>query len=81
MPPVDILLAAPADRHQLGILHPDRDYDLIAERTDLRFASEWLAMAGSRSVKPPPISEPNRMKLKANNSDRTCAAHPVPVRT
>jgi len=47
MPPVDILVAALADRHQLGILHYDRDYDLIAARTDLRFASEWLAEAGS----------------------------------
>lgn len=47
MPPVDILLAALADRYQLGILHYDRDYDLIAARTDLRFASEWLAQAGS----------------------------------
>ena len=47
MPPVDLLLAALAERHQLGILHYDRDYDLIAARTDLRFASEWLAAAGS----------------------------------
>jgi predicted nucleic acid-binding protein len=47
LPPVDILLAALADRHRLGILHYDRDYDLIAARTDLRFASEWLARAGS----------------------------------
>jgi predicted nucleic acid-binding protein len=47
LPPVDILLAALADRHGLGILHYDRDYDLIAARTDLRFASEWLAPAGS----------------------------------
>jgi predicted nucleic acid-binding protein len=47
MPPVDVLLAALAERHQLGILHYDRDYDLIAARTDLRFSSEWLAAAGS----------------------------------
>jgi len=47
LPPVDILLAALADRHGLGILHYDRDYDLIAARTDLRFASEWLATTGS----------------------------------
>lgn len=47
MPPVDILVAALADRHEVGILHYDRDYDLIAARTDLRFASEWLAKAGS----------------------------------
>jgi hypothetical protein len=47
LPPVDLLLAALAERHQLGILHYDRDYDLIAARTDLRFTSEWLAPAGS----------------------------------
>ena len=47
MPPVDLLLAALAERHRLGILHHDRDDDLIAARTDLRFASEWLAPAGS----------------------------------
>jgi predicted nucleic acid-binding protein len=47
MPPVDLLLAALADRYQLGILHYDRDYDLIAARTDLRFPSEWLVKAGA----------------------------------
>ncbi|HUY74476.1 MAG TPA: PIN domain-containing protein [Candidatus Dormibacteraeota bacterium] len=47
MPPVDILQAAIADRHQLGILHYDRDFDLIGARTDLTFDSEWLAKAGS----------------------------------
>ena len=38
-PPVDLLIAALADRHDLGILHYDQDYDLIAEKTDLRFDS------------------------------------------
>jgi len=47
LPPVDILQAAIADRHQLGILHYDRDFDLIGARTDLSFDSEWLAKAGS----------------------------------
>jgi len=47
MPPVDILLAALADRHQFGILHYDRGYDVIGARTDLTFTSEWLAKAGS----------------------------------
>jgi predicted nucleic acid-binding protein len=47
MPPVDLVVAALADRHGLGILHYDRDYDLIASQTDLRFQSEWLAPAGS----------------------------------
>ena len=30
-----------------GVLHYDRDYDLIAERSGLDFQSEWLAPAGS----------------------------------
>lgn len=45
--PVDLLLAALADEHGLGILHYDRDFDVIAEKTDLRFASIWLAEPGS----------------------------------
>ena len=32
-----------ADRHNLGILHYDHDYDVIAEKTDLRFDSVWVA--------------------------------------
>lgn len=47
LPPVDLLIAAVADRHQLGVLHYDHDYDVLAERTELRFQSEWLAPAGS----------------------------------
>jgi len=47
LPPVDVLIAAIADRHQLGVLHYDHDYDVLAERTDLRFESAWLAPAGS----------------------------------
>jgi predicted nucleic acid-binding protein len=47
LPPVDLLLAALADRHGVGILHYDRDYDLIAEKTDLRFESVWLADRGT----------------------------------
>jgi predicted nucleic acid-binding protein len=47
LPPVDLLIAAIADRHRIGVLHYDRDYDLIAEKTDLDFESIWLAPAGS----------------------------------
>jgi predicted nucleic acid-binding protein len=47
LPPVDLLMAAIADRHGLGVLHYDHDYDLIAAKTDLRFASVWLAERGS----------------------------------
>jgi predicted nucleic acid-binding protein len=47
LPPVDLLVAAIADRHGLGVLHYDRDYDLLAEKTDLDVGSVWLAPAGS----------------------------------
>jgi predicted nucleic acid-binding protein len=47
LPPVDLLVAALADRHQAGVLHYDHDYDLLAEMTDLRFESVWLVPRGS----------------------------------
>jgi predicted nucleic acid-binding protein len=47
LPPVDLLVAAIADRHRLGVLHYDHDYDLISEKTDLRLESVWLSPAGS----------------------------------
>jgi predicted nucleic acid-binding protein len=47
LPPVDLLVAGLADRHGLGILHYDHDYDLIVEKTDLRFDSVWLADRGT----------------------------------
>lgn len=47
LPPVDLLIAALADRHGLGVLHYDHDYDLIAEKTDLAFDSVWLAARGT----------------------------------
>jgi predicted nucleic acid-binding protein len=47
LPPVDLLIAALADRHNLGILHYDHDYELIAEKTDLTFESAWLADRGT----------------------------------
>jgi predicted nucleic acid-binding protein len=47
VPPVDLMIAAIAHRHGLGVLHYDRDYDLIAEKTDLDFESVWLATAGT----------------------------------
>lgn len=47
LPPSDVLIAACAHRAEAGVLHYDRDYDRIAEHTDLVFESEWLAAAGS----------------------------------
>lgn len=47
LPPVDLIIAALADRHRVGVLHYDHDYDALAEKTDLRFPSVWLARRGS----------------------------------
>jgi predicted nucleic acid-binding protein len=47
LPPVDLIIAALADRHHVGVLHYDHDYDTLAARTDLRFASVWLSRRGS----------------------------------
>ena len=47
MPPVDLLIAAIAHVHRVGVLHYDRDFDLIRTKTSLRFQSVWLARAGS----------------------------------
>lgn len=45
--PSDLLIAACAHIHGAGVLHYDRDYDVLAELTGLRFESQWLAPAGS----------------------------------
>lgn len=47
LPPSDIVIAACAHRAEGGVLHYDRDYDLIAKHTELRFESEWLSPAAS----------------------------------
>lgn len=45
--PVDLLVAAIAHDHALGVLHYDRGYDTIAEHTRLRVRSVWVASRGS----------------------------------
>jgi predicted nucleic acid-binding protein len=47
LPPVDLLVAALADRYDLAVLHYDHDYDVIAEKTGLDFDSEWLVPRGT----------------------------------
>ncbi|HWH10383.1 MAG TPA: PIN domain-containing protein [Solirubrobacteraceae bacterium] len=47
MPPVDLILAAVAERHQVGVLHYDGDYDILTTKTDLDFESVWLAPRGT----------------------------------
>jgi predicted nucleic acid-binding protein len=43
----DLVIAAAADQHSLGVLHYDADYDTIAEHTTLTYRSRWIAERGS----------------------------------
>jgi hypothetical protein len=45
--PTDLVIAACAHLADGGVLHYDRDYDLILEHTRLSFESVWLAEAGT----------------------------------
>ncbi len=45
--PSDLLVAACAHINRAGVLHYDRDYDIVAELTVLSFDSRWLAPAGT----------------------------------
>lgn len=47
MSPADLMIAACAHVAGGGVLHYDRDYDLILEHTRLRFESVWLAEPGT----------------------------------
>jgi predicted nucleic acid-binding protein len=47
LPPIDVMIAACAHEIGAGVLHYDRDYDVLATRTSLRFQSEWLAPHGT----------------------------------
>lgn len=43
----DLLIAALAVHHDVGVLHYDSDYDVIRDRGGESFQSEWLAKRGS----------------------------------
>jgi predicted nucleic acid-binding protein len=45
--PTDLVIAAAAHLVGGGVLHYDRDYDLILEHTRLSFESVWLAEPGT----------------------------------
>jgi predicted nucleic acid-binding protein len=45
--PSDLLIAACAHINAAGVLHYDRDYDLLVELTGLHFESHWLAEPGT----------------------------------
>jgi predicted nucleic acid-binding protein len=43
----DLLVAALADQHGLGVLHYDADFDTLARHTTLAFGSHWIAERGT----------------------------------
>jgi predicted nucleic acid-binding protein len=45
--PIDIMIAACAHEAEAGVLHYDRDYDILAKHTSLEFDSEWVAPPGT----------------------------------
>jgi predicted nucleic acid-binding protein len=45
--PTDIVIAACAHESGAGVLHYDRDYDLLTRYTTLAFDSEWISPPGS----------------------------------
>lgn len=47
LPPADLILAACAEAAGAEVLHYDRDYDLIEQRTSLQIHSVWLAPPGA----------------------------------
>lgn len=47
MPPTDLMIAACAHVAGGGVLHYDRDYDLVLQHTRLEFESVWLAEPGT----------------------------------
>lgn len=47
MAPVDLIIAGLADRHEIGVLHYDADYDVVLDKTNLEFDSEWLMPRGT----------------------------------
>lgn len=45
--PPDLVTAALAERYELTILHYDKDFDIILDRTDCVAPAEWVAPRGS----------------------------------
>ena len=43
----DLIIAALADTNGLDVLHYDHGYEIVSEKTDLRFDSVWLAPRGT----------------------------------
>jgi hypothetical protein len=64
-PFADYLVAATAHQRGLGVLHYDRDYDLLAEYAGLRFESRWVAAPGSLEDRPADALWPLRRAITA----------------
>jgi predicted nucleic acid-binding protein len=79
LPPVDLIVAAIADRHSIGVLHYDRDYDLIAEKTHLDFESSG---SHPRAASDTPPGQPVHAHLASacRRFDSRRLRHPVPHR-
>lgn len=45
--PVDLLIAAAAHHYEVGVLHYDHDFDILAKHAKLSFDSRWLAQRGT----------------------------------
>lgn len=64
-PFADYLIAATAHQRGLGVLHYDRDYDLLAEHAGLSFESRWVAAPGSLEDRPADALRPLRRAITA----------------
>ncbi|HVS28827.1 MAG TPA: PIN domain-containing protein [Solirubrobacteraceae bacterium] len=61
----DLLIAALAAQHDVGVLHYDSDYDIIRDRSKEPFESEWLAPRGSLDAAKEAAANPRKAYSKA----------------
>lgn len=61
----DLLIAALAVQHGVGVLHYDSDYDLIRDRGGEPFMSKWLAPRASLESRPRLATERRKAFRKA----------------
>lgn len=45
--PGDLLIAATAEDHSVGVLHYDADFDVLANEGIFSFESRWIASTGA----------------------------------
>lgn len=61
----DYLVAAAAHQHRLGVLHYDRDFDLLVAHGGLRFESRWAAEPGTLTDRGTDALRPLRRAITA----------------